>query len=513
MMTTQVLALPNFEKEFVVETDASGSGIGDVLHQDGHLIAYPSNPLPHRHQSLSTYEKEFLAVIMALDRWKGYLLDEHFKINPILISYKKGAENGAAGALSRCSELNEITVITVSSYLLKRIQDSWQTDESLHKLIQKLQTNPNTPSKCVWQANQLTRRGKLVVGDDQQLLDYLFTYVHATSIGGHSGVKVTLQNLKSMVYWKDKPKEWMQYLPLVEYWYNNNFHSSTHITPFEAVYGQPSPTYVPYESGDSHVEAMDRSLQAREQTIQPLKFHLQRAQDRMRNLANKHRTDRLFEVEMWVAYELELPASSQIHNVLHVSHLNKCTHPVEASGALPACDTNGLMIKTPVAILDKRLGKLKNSPIMYVLVQWSGVGAFVCFVIIALDITAGILGIKAEAAQNQEKHLRLWLFECKEPSQEAYKLGFAAIVLLIIAHVLANLLSGCTACSRDEIHKASTGRQLSLLSLFFAWFYDHIRCWIGNASDWDQSKPQNKCFVWIISSSFSFYWRDIVFRA
>nr|GEW30118.1 retrotransposon protein, putative, Ty1-copia subclass [Tanacetum cinerariifolium] len=96
------------------------------------------------------------------------------------------------------------------------------------------------------------------------------------------------------------------------------------------------------------------------------------------------------------------------------------------------------------------------------------VGAFVCFVIIALDITAGILGIKAEAAQNQEKHLRLWLFECKEPSQEAYKLGFAAIVLLIVAHVLANLLSGCTACSRDEIHKASTGRQLSLLSLFFA---------------------------------------------
>ncbi|GKC77643.1 reverse transcriptase [Tanacetum coccineum] len=69
MMTTQVLTLPNFEKEFVVETDASGCGIGDVLHQDGHLIAYPSNPLPHRHQSLSTYEKEFLAVIMALDRF------------------------------------------------------------------------------------------------------------------------------------------------------------------------------------------------------------------------------------------------------------------------------------------------------------------------------------------------------------------------------------------------------------------------------------------------------------
>ncbi|KAJ9562734.1 hypothetical protein OSB04_007894 [Centaurea solstitialis] len=98
-----------------------------------------------------------------------------------------------------------------------------------------------------------------------------------------------------------------------------------------------------------------------------------------------------------------------------------------------------------------------------------GVGAFLCLVIIALDITAGILGIRAEAAQNQEKHLRLWLFECKEPSPEAYRLGLAAIVLLIAAHVLANLLSGCTVCNHDEVQKASLGRQLSLLSLFFTW--------------------------------------------
>ncbi|KAI3765544.1 hypothetical protein L2E82_15581 [Cichorium intybus] len=97
------------------------------------------------------------------------------------------------------------------------------------------------------------------------------------------------------------------------------------------------------------------------------------------------------------------------------------------------------------------------------------IGALVCLVIIALDITAGILGIRAEAAQNQEKHLRLWLFECKEPSHEAYTLGLAAIVLLIAAHVLANLLSGCAVCSHDEVQKASLGRQLSLLSLFFTW--------------------------------------------
>nr|GEV00618.1 putative mitochondrial protein [Tanacetum cinerariifolium] len=153
MMTTPVLALPNFEKEFVVKTDASGCGIGVVLHQDGHPIAYLSKALSPRHQALSTYEKEFLAVMMTLDRWRGYLLDMHFKIKtdhfslkylldqrlttpfqtkwlPKLlsfdykISYKKRADNGAVDVLSRCCEFNEIITTTVSTDLLKRIQDS-----------------------------------------------------------------------------------------------------------------------------------------------------------------------------------------------------------------------------------------------------------------------------------------------------------------------------------------------------------------------------------------------------
>ncbi|GKB47620.1 retrotransposable element Tf2 [Tanacetum coccineum] len=167
---------------------------------------------------------------------------------------------------------------------------------------------------------------------------------------------------------RDKPKKWMQWLSLAEYWYNTNFYSSTNLTLFEAIYGQPPPTYVPYENRDSPVEAVDRSLQAREQTIQQLKFHLQRAQDRMRNLANKNRTDKQFEVGVWVyivkkigqvAYQLALPATSQIYNVFHVSQLKKCTYLVESSGALPAIDTDGLMIKTLEAILDRRLGNLE----------------------------------------------------------------------------------------------------------------------------------------------------------
>lgn len=90
MVMTQapVLALPSFSKEFTIETDASGTGWSAVLQQDGHPIAYLSKSLSPRHQALSTYEKELMAVILALDKWKGYLLDKHFKIKTDHFSLK-----------------------------------------------------------------------------------------------------------------------------------------------------------------------------------------------------------------------------------------------------------------------------------------------------------------------------------------------------------------------------------------------------------------------------------------
>ncbi|GJU50922.1 putative mitochondrial protein [Tanacetum coccineum] len=68
MVKAPVLALPNFEQKFVVETYASGKGIGAMLCQNGHPIAYWSKTLSAKHQALSTYEKEFFVVVAALDK-------------------------------------------------------------------------------------------------------------------------------------------------------------------------------------------------------------------------------------------------------------------------------------------------------------------------------------------------------------------------------------------------------------------------------------------------------------
>ena len=57
MIESPILALPNFNEEFIIETDASGFGIGAVLQQNGHPIAYLSKTLAPKHQALSTYER------------------------------------------------------------------------------------------------------------------------------------------------------------------------------------------------------------------------------------------------------------------------------------------------------------------------------------------------------------------------------------------------------------------------------------------------------------------------
>ena len=68
MVTTPVLALPNFAEIFEVETDASDVGIGAVLMQKGQPIAFLSKALGDSHKHMSIYEKEFLALIMAVDK-------------------------------------------------------------------------------------------------------------------------------------------------------------------------------------------------------------------------------------------------------------------------------------------------------------------------------------------------------------------------------------------------------------------------------------------------------------
>lgn len=80
LTSAPILALPDLQQPFVIETDASGIGIGAVLHQKRHLIAYFSKKLAPRVQKKSAYFLEMLAVTEAIGKFWYYLLGPKFII-------------------------------------------------------------------------------------------------------------------------------------------------------------------------------------------------------------------------------------------------------------------------------------------------------------------------------------------------------------------------------------------------------------------------------------------------
>lgn len=233
MITTPVLSLPNFSKPFVIETDTCDTGIGDVFSQEGHPIAYYSKALGTANQKLSIYEKEFMAIMMAVDRWRPYLLRGPFVIKTdhkflchldthVLDSemqkkamtkliglqyhfqYKKGVDNKSADALSRVGQFFACSSVSlVQPPWIQEIVNSYAVDMQAQKLLQELAVISPNDQGYELVGGLIKHKGRVWIGENSALQTKIIAAFHCSAIGGHSGVQATFQRIHKLFVWSN----------------------------------------------------------------------------------------------------------------------------------------------------------------------------------------------------------------------------------------------------------------------------------------------------------------------
>lgn len=229
--------LPDFSCTFVIETDASDLGIGAVLMQRDHPLAFVSKALGPRNRGLSTYEKEYMAILLAVEQWRPYLQFKEFIIktdhaslthlvdqrlhtpwqHKVLsklmglqyrILYKKGSENRVADALSRRPhpELEINAISRCQPTWMLAIVDAYQQDANAVALLQRLAiaADPNDPFTL--SEGIIRKKGRIWIPANIELQTRIVQEFHASPIGGHSGIPVTLRRLKQLFAWKGMAK-------------------------------------------------------------------------------------------------------------------------------------------------------------------------------------------------------------------------------------------------------------------------------------------------------------------
>lgn len=250
-----VLGIPDFNSEFVVQTDASHCGLAAVLLQDREgkrePLAYASRCLSQAEKDYSVYELEALAVLFALEKFRFYL--EHkpfcletdnqalswvlarprkagriarwavrisaFKFN---VKHIRGAENAVADALSRMFQQHEsgadscnegegspeekvYAVLTEIPALFNNLKEEQEHDPELGPIRQRIEkgdlVEPYSISRGILcYRTRYDQRTKICL--PRSLVPAIFNYFHASLAGGHLGLAKTLYRIREHLTWK-----------------------------------------------------------------------------------------------------------------------------------------------------------------------------------------------------------------------------------------------------------------------------------------------------------------------
>ncbi|XP_073220461.1 uncharacterized protein [Cicer arietinum] len=377
------------------KTDASCSGIGVVLSQARHPIAYFSKKLCPRMQKQSAYVRELYAITEALAKLRHYLIGNKFVIKTdqrslksltdrggnrpeqqhwlhkflgydFTIEYKPGVDNIAADSLSRsfCLVLSMQT-----PQLISMIYTTMNNDHSLAKIQNQclLRTN-STPH---YQRSYIYLSVLTAFVQTRGTTLAMSTAYHPQTDGQSEAVNKCLE-LYLCCFTSESPRQWSNLLSWAEFWYNI----------FKVVYGRNPPTLIRYEVHNVDLPLLQQMLTKRDDTITTLKSNMAHTQQIMKTFADTKRRFLDFQFGPFpvieqigqVAYMLMLPLTARIHPVFHISALKLCKgdHSTQLMPlALTTTEQGPIML--PLSIIDHRAVIQNGQPVCQVQVQWEGV--------------------------------------------------------------------------------------------------------------------------------------------
>jgi hypothetical protein len=266
LTTAPVLAQPDIEKPFDVYCDASGSGLGCVLMQEGRVIAYASRQLRRHEEHCPTHDLELAAVVHALKIWRHYLLGntchlytdhkslkyiftqselnmrqrrwlELIKDYDLEIHYHPEKANVVADALSRkaschcltvrtpdttlCQEMEKLilgmiqhetlTQLKHESVLLQRIIDAQRTDKGMKHIHEKIEAGK---ANCFRKDDQgiIWFNSRIVVPKDAEARQQILDEAHLSRYSIHPMSTKMYQDLKQHYWWTKMKIEIARYV-------------------------------------------------------------------------------------------------------------------------------------------------------------------------------------------------------------------------------------------------------------------------------------------------------------